>query len=56
MVVKRHGEQKFVVLAAVESRCNEIHAELFGHDSRLIVDGDAVLIDAASCVALLADV
>ena len=56
MAVERHGEQKFIVFSAVKGGGDEIHAEFFGHDGSLIVDGDAVFVDAASGVALLADV
>lgn len=56
VIGERHGEQKLVVLAAVERGRHEIHIELLGHRGGLIVDGDAVLVDAASAVTLRADV
>ena len=56
MIVEGHGEEKFIILSAVESCGHEIHSEFFGHDCSLVVNGDTVLIDAAAGVALLADV
>lgn len=56
MVGEGNGEEKFVVLPAVEGCGIDIHVELFGRDGCLIVHRDAFLIDAAAHTALLADV
>ena len=45
------GEEKLVVLAAIEGCRNEVHVELLGHDCGLVVDGDAVFVNPASDVA-----
>ncbi len=56
VVGERHGEQKFIVLAAVHGCGHKVHAQFFCHDCCLIIDGYAVLIHATSRVACLADV
>ena len=53
---QRYCKQEFIVLSTVQGACIDIHIELFGHDRRLVVNGDALLIDAAPRVALFADV
>ena len=55
MVADGHGEEQFVVLTAVEGTCGDIEIEFLCHHCRLIVDGDVLLEDTASHVALLAD-
>ena len=51
-----NGKKQFVVFAAVEGCRNEAHVEFFGHDGCLVVDGYAVFVDAATGMALPADV
>ena len=48
--VKGHGEEEFVVFAAIEGCGDKVHAYLFGHDRSLVVDGYAVFIHAAAAV------
>ena len=40
-----------MIVAAVEGRCGEVHVELLGHDGRLVVDRQTVLVDAAAHMA-----
>lgn len=54
MEVEGHSEEELVVLAAVESRRDKVHAQLLGHDGSLIVDRYPVLIYTATGIALLA--
>ena len=56
MVGQRDGEQQLIVLAAIHSRRNQVHVELLGLDGGLVVDGYAVLVNAASHTRRLADV
>ena len=56
MVTNRNGEQQFIVFAAVECAGGHVHVEFFCHYRSLIVDGDLLLEDTASHMALLADV
>lgn len=53
---KGDGEEEFIVLAAVQRAGGYVHVQLLGHDGGLIVEGDALLVDAAAGVALGADV
>ena len=55
MVGNGHGKQQFVILAAVEGASRQVHVELLCHDGRLVVDGNMLLIDAATDLALRAD-
>ena len=55
MVGDGHGEQQFVILAAVEGASRQVHVELLCHDGRLVVDGNMLFIDAATDLALRAD-
>ena len=45
---QRHGEEQLVVLAAVHRGHNEVHVKFFGHNGGLVVDGNAVFVDAAA--------
>ena len=56
VVADWHGEEQFVVLAAVEGARRNVHVQLLSHHRRLIVDRYVLLVDAASAVRLLADV
>ena len=56
VVAYRHGEQQFIVLAAIEGAGGNVHVQLLGHDSSLIVNGYLLFEDAATHFALLADV
>ena len=55
VVGQGYGKEEFVVLASIQGAGIDIHVEFFGHDGGLVVNGDALLIDAAAGVALLAD-
>ena len=55
VVGQGNGEQQLIILAAVQGAGKDIHVEFFGHDCGLVVNGDALLVDAAAGVALLAD-
>ena len=48
MVANGHCEQQFIVLATIECTGGDIHVQLFGHDSCLVVDRQLLLKDAAS--------
>ena len=50
------GEEQLVVLATVEGAGGDVEVELFGRNGGLVVNGDALLVDAAPHVALRADV
>ena len=56
VVSERHGEKQLVVFAAVKGSSDQVHIDFLCHHSGLVVDGNAVLVDAAAAVALLADV
>ena len=56
VVSQGDGKEQLVVLATIQGAGVDIHIELFGHDSGLVVNGYALLIDAAAGVTLLADV
>ena len=55
VVADRHGEQQFVVFAAIEGTSRDVHVHFLGHDSRLVVDGNILLIDTAANMLLFAD-
>ena len=55
MVGQGDGEQEFVVLASVQGAGIDVHIEFLSHYCGLVVNGDALLIDAAAGTALLAD-
>lgn len=56
VVGQGHGEEQLVVLAAVEGAGEGRKVELFADEGRLVIDGDALLVDTAAYAALLADV
>ena len=51
-----YGEEELVVFAAVEGTSRDVHVELFGSHSGLVVEWDAFFVDAAAHVALGTDV
>ena len=51
-----HGEEQLVVLAAVESAGAYVEIQLFGGHSSLVVDGQAVFVDAAAHVGAATEV
>ena len=55
-VSDRYGEQQLIVLAAIEGAGGDVHVQLLGHDSCLVVDGQLLLVDATSGLTLFADV
>ena len=56
VVGERDGKQEFVVLSAGEGAHRGVHVEFLGHAEGLVVDGDFVLVDAASQSGVVADV
>ena len=56
IVADAHGEQQFVVFAAVECAGGDIHVEFLSHECRLVVNGYVFLKNAASASASFADV
>ena len=52
VVDKGYREEQFVILASVKSACIDVHIQAFGHDCGLVVNGYALLIDAASGITL----
>ena len=50
VVADWHGEEQFVILAAVEGARRNVHVQLLRHHRRLIVDWDILLVDAAAAV------
>ena len=53
---QRHGEEEFVILAAVEGAGGDVHIEFFSCYGCLVVERDALLVEAATHVGLLTDV
>ena len=51
-----HGEEQFVVFASVQGTGADVQVQFFGHRGGLVVEGQTLLVDAAACLALLADV
>ena len=51
-----HGEEQFVVFSPVERTGGEVHVKLLGSHSGEVVDGDTLFVDAATHIALLAEV
>ena len=52
VVGKRYGEEQFVIFSSVKGACEYVHVQIFGHDCGLVVNGDALLIDAAPGITL----
>ncbi len=55
MVVEWSCEQELIVLSTIEGGSHEVHVDFLGHYCSLVVDWNAVFVDAASGVAVLAD-
>ena len=51
-----NGKEQFIILSPVEGACGYIHVELFCHGCSLIVERNALLVDATSHMTLGTDV
>ena len=51
VLCQRYGEEQLIVFSTIQCTSSDIHVQFFGHDSGLIVDGDAVFVDTASGMA-----
>ena len=52
---ERNCEYQLVVFSSVEGTSADVHVQLLGHRGSLVVEGQSLLVDAATRLALLAD-
>ena len=56
VVGEGHGEEEFIVLAAIEGCGVDVEVEFLGSNGRLVVDGDAFFVEAATRLTASANV
>lgn len=54
VVCQGYGEEEFIILSSVEGGCHEVHIQFLSHHRCLIIDWDAVFVDATSRMAVMA--